>query len=198
MGQAGRTLAATALAIGCALAVPAAASAEIRELTLDRGTLTIKSSDERDVIEVAAGRKSVIVSDRDGVPEAAAPCKGGGIETTLACPRDEVDEVVVDLRDANDRFDGDGKLRFEVDGDAGDDEIDGGDARDLLEGRTGDDRIDGSAGSDEILGGLDDDTLFGKGGRDLLDGGPGKDRGDGGAGKDRCLGVEKAGKGNCA
>ncbi|HEX6116553.1 MAG TPA: hypothetical protein VFY99_05590 [Solirubrobacterales bacterium] len=198
MGPAGRWLAAAALGIAFAILAPASASAEILELSLDRGVLEIKSSDERDVIEVSAGGKSVVIADRDGIPEAAGPCRGGGTETVVSCPRKRVDEAVVDLGDADDSFDGDGDLRFEVEGDTGDDEIDGGDAGDLLEGKYGNDTIDGSAGPDEILGGLDDDAMFGKGGRDRLDGGPGKDSGDGGAGKDRCLGVEQAGKGDCA
>jgi Ca2+-binding RTX toxin-like protein len=191
MAPAGRSLVAVALVFGCITLVPASAGAEIRDLTLDGGVLTIKGGDDADVLEVAAGRKSVVVTDTDPAPEVDAPCKGGPA-TVIRCPRKRVDEVRVDLGDANDEFDGDGDIRFEIDGDAGNDLIDGGDTRDLLEGKRGDDEIDGSEGSDAILGGLDDDRLFGKAGRDLLDGGPGDDRGDGGNGKDTCPGVERA------
>jgi hypothetical protein len=197
MGVSGRSWTGLTVAAAVALAMPAVASAEVTELSLYNGTLEIKASDEVDVLEVAATRKAVVVSDRDGIPETATPCKGGGTSTSATCPRDEVNEVVIDLGDGDDSFDGDGDLRFEVEGDAGDDEMDGGDAADLLEGKYGDDTLDGSEGADVLLGGLDDDSLFGKGGKDRLDGGPGKDRGDGGAGKDRCAGVEK-GKGECA
>ena len=198
MGPAGRLLRFVVLGSLLATVTPAAASAEITEFSLDAGVLELKASDARDVVEVAADSKSVVVSDRDGIPESEAPCKGGGTETTVSCPRKQVKKVVVDLGDDDDTFDGDGKLRFEVEGDSGNDEMDGGDAADLLEGKYGDDTLDGSDGSDELLGGLDDDTLFGKGGKDLLDGGPGDDSGDGGGGKDKCAGVEHAGKGDCA
>ena len=198
MGPAGRLLIGLVLGSLSAAVAPAAASAEITEFGLDGGVLELKASDARDAIEVAAGRKSVVVSDRDGIPESEAPCKGGGTEITVSCPREQVKKVVVDLGDGDDSFDGDGKLRFEVEGDSGDDEIDGGDAADLLEGKYGDDRLDGSDGPDELLGGLDDDVLFGKAGKDLIDGGPGDDRGDGGGGKDKCAGIEHAGKGDCA
>jgi len=196
MGSAGRLLRGVALVIALAIAVPASAGAEVSELSLSGGTLLIKGSDARDVIEVAATRKAVVVSDGDGIPETSTPCKGGGTGATASCPRGKVDEVVVDLGDADDSFDGDGDVRFEVDGDSGADEMDGGDAADLLEGKYGDDTLDGSEGPDKLLGGLDDDTLFGKGGKDRLDGGPGEDWGDGGAGKDKCEGVER-GKGEC-
>lgn len=197
MGPAGRWSAAAALALALATLAPAAASGEIRELSLDGGVLEIKAGDSRDVLEIAARKKAVVVTDRDPAPESEAPCKAGP-STVVRCPRKRVEEVRVDLGDGDDSFDGDGKLRFEVEGDAGDDEIDGGDAGDLLEGKLGDDTIDGSEGGDDIFGGLDDDTIFGKGGRDLLDGGPGEDRGDGGAGVDECDGVERAGKGGCS
>ena len=197
MGAAGRSSAVVALTSVLALGLPGAAGAEVTELALDGGTLAIKASDERDVLEVTAGRNSVVVSDRYGIPESETPCRGDGAGTTVSCPRALVDVVVIDLGDADDSFDGDGDLRFEVEGDSGDDEMDGGDAADLLEGKLGDDTLDGSEGSDELIGGLDDDTLFGKGGKDMLDGGPGADRGDGGAGKDRCHGVEKYPKRGC-
>ena len=181
--------------VGLGLAAPAAA--EIRELELDGGILSIKAGNTRDVIEVAAGDKAVTITDRDRIEAPGPPCEASSANV-VSCPRRKVDEVVVDLGDANDRFDADGSLRFEVDGDSGDDEIDGGDLGDLLEGKFGDDRIDGSEGGDQILGGLDDDVMTGKGGKDLLDGGPGKDRGDGGAGKDKCIGVEQASKRDCS
>jgi hypothetical protein len=196
MGPAGRSWTGLAAIAALALAAPAGAGAEVTELSLRSGTLTLKASDAADVVEVAATRKAVVVSDRDGIPASETPCKGGGTETTVSCPRGQVDEVVVDLGDADDRFDGDGDVRFEIEGDSGNDVMDGGDARDLLEGKFGDDTLDGSGGADELLGGIDDDTLFGKDGKDRLDGGPGYDRGDPGAGKDRCEGVEK-GKGEC-
>jgi Ca2+-binding RTX toxin-like protein len=183
--------------LGVAILAPAGAQAEIRELTLEKGVIEIKAGDTRDVIDVAAGGKSVVVNDHDGAPESAAPCKGGGT-SAVSCPRKQVDEVVVDLGDGDDSFDGDGELRFEVEGDTGDDEIDGGDTGDLLEGKYGDDAIDGSDGSDKIYGGLDDDALVGRGGRDLLDGGPGKDSGAGGAGRDTCDGIEQAGRRDCS
>ena len=188
-----------ALVLGSLFATlaPAAASAEITEFSLDGGVLELKASDAVDEIEVAADRKAVVVSDRDGIPESELPCKGGGTETTVSCPRAQVKKVVVDLGDGDDVFDGDGKLRFEVEGDTGEDEMDGGDAGDLLEGKFGDDTLDGSDGSDELLGGLDDDKIFGKAGKDIVDGGPGDDRGDGGSGKDKCAGIEHAGKGDC-
>ncbi len=143
---------------------------------------------------MAATKKGVVVEDPDGVPSVGPPCEGGYPESSavVTCPRRKVDLVVVDLGDGDDSFDGDGDVRFKVDGDADDDEIDGGDARDLLEGKFGDDSLDGSEGSDSLLGGLGDDRLSGKAGKDLLDGGPGSDRGNGGAGKNRCYGVEKA------
>ena len=183
--------------VGLLFAVPA--GAEIRTVELAGGTLEIKAGDSADVIKVAAGQKSVSVHDRDGIAVVPSGCSGTDDlpMSTIRCPRTQVDQVVVDLGDGNDEFDGDGDVRFEIVGDKGNDEMDGGDAGDLIEGRFGDDTIDGSEGSDEILGGLDDDTMFGRAGKDLLDGGPGKDRGDAGEGKDECAGVEKEKKDTC-
>ncbi len=188
-----------ALACAAALALAAPAAAEVQSVELSGGTLEIKAGAGDDAIQVAAGNNGVTVRDSDGVPTAGPPCEGGYPESspTVTCPRKDVKVVVVELGDGNDVFDGDGKLRFEVSGDKGDDQMDGGDAGDLIEGKLGDDIIDGSEGSDELLGGLDDDRLFGKGGKDVVDGGPGKDRGDAGEGKDKCVGVEKEKKGTC-
>jgi hypothetical protein len=193
MGAAGRRRAAAVAIALFALAAPASGSAEIRELTLDGGVLEIKASNERDVLEIDAGRKSVVVTDTGPVPEAEAPCKSAGA-SVVSCPRKQVQKVLVDMGDADDVFRGSGDLRYEVDGDLGDDRLTGGDASDLLEGRLENDTIDGGDGNDDIFGGLGDDRMKGKDGRDLLDGGPGEDRGAGGEGKDDCPGVEQA---NC-
>jgi hypothetical protein len=194
MGAAGRRRAAVAAIAAFALVLPATASAEIREIALEGGVLEIKAGNERDVLEVEAGRKSVLVADSDPAPVAQAPCKAGPSGNVIRCPRKQVDEVHVDMGDADDVFTGAGDIRFEVDGDLGDDRLTGGDAPDLLEGRLENDTIDGGDGNDDVFGGLGDDRMKGKGGRDLLDGGPGDDRGAGGAGKDDCPGVEQA---NC-
>ena len=193
MGAAGRRRAAVAIVAAFALAVPATASAEIREIGLYGGVLEIKASNERDVLEIKAGGKSVLVADTGPMPEAQAPCKSAG-GAAISCPRKRVDEVHVDMGDADDVFTGVGDIRYEVDGDLGNDRLAGGDASDLLEGRLENDTIDGGDGNDDILGGLGDDRMKGRGGRDLLEGGPGEDRGAGGDGKDDCPGVEQA---NC-
>lgn len=187
----------------CAIALvtsPAAAGAEIRTISLSDGTLEIKGGAGADEIEVSAGRRRVEIGDSDGVPSPGPACDGTYTESSdsVACPRSAVDEVIVDLDDGDNAFDGDGDVRFEVEGGKDADLIDGGDARDLLEGKLGDDELDGSDGGDQLLGGLGDDLLTGKAGRDLLDGGPGRDKGDGGSGKDRCSGIERAAKGACS
>lgn len=191
MGPTGRRRAAALGAVATALVLPAGAGAEVTEVALDRGTLEIRASDEADRVEIAAGGRSVVIDDPDGVPVSEAPCKGGSPSSVIRCPRSRVDSVAIDLGDADDSFDGDGDLPFAVEGDRGNDRVDGGDARDLLEGKFGDDEIDGSAGADRVLGGVDDDVLYGKAGRDEVDGGPGEDSGDGGAGRDRCFGLER-------
>lgn len=190
VSSAGRRIAATALAATIVALAPSSAAAELTELKLRGGTLTVKGGNAVDEIAIAADGRSVVIDDPAGVPEADSPCKGGPPSSVVRCPRGQVDEAVVDLGDGDDVFDGDGDLRFEVDGDRDDDTIDGGDARDLIEGKFGNDEIDGSDGSDRLFGGVDDDIVFGKAGRDLVDGGPGTDEGDGGAGKDKCSGLE--------
>ena len=66
------------VAAAVALAVPAAASAEVAELSLYGGTLEIKASDE---VDVARGRRRPQGRRRQRPrrrPETATPCKGGG------------------------------------------------------------------------------------------------------------------------
>ncbi len=187
-------------AVPAVVVFAAPASAELRQLDLVNGVLMIQAGESADALRVEAKGKAVEISDQDPITSKPNVCEGGYPETSsfVTCPRKQVKKVVVDLGDGNDSFDGDGDIRFEVNGDKGDDVVDGGDAADLLEGKLGDDTLEGSEGSDDLLGGLDDDKLIGKGGRDLLAGGPGTDSGNGGPAKDKCVGVEKAKKGACS
>jgi hypothetical protein len=190
VSSAGRRIAPLALALGALTLAPAAAVAEVTEVDLTGGVLSLKGSPLADEISVVAEGNTVLIDDPGGVPEAEAPCKAGTPSSVISCPRSQVDTVEADLGDAADVFDGDGDLRFEIIGGKDDDEIHGGDARDLLEGKLGGDVITGGAGGDDLLGGLDDDVLSGQGGGDTVDGGPGDDRGKGGGGKDHCAGIE--------
>ena len=138
--------------------------------TLTDGVLTIDGTAAADSIRVSQSGSTITV--RDGV-------------TTTTIDAGQVDEVVINAGDGNDRVRADRLARPAiVDGGAGDDRIYGGNDDDILDGGDGDDRLYGRGGDDSIEGGAGSDLLVGDAGDDDLAGGDGADRINGGAGTD--------------
>ena len=119
-------------------------------------------------------------------PRAGPPCEGGYPEssTVVTCPRRKVDVVVVELGDGQRLVQGRGDIRFDVDGDMGDDEIKGGDANDdLFEGESATTSSVGTTVADDSSA-ASRTTGSGKDGRSST-AAPGKDRCEGGE-QDKC------------
>jgi Ca2+-binding RTX toxin-like protein len=146
--------------------------------TLSGGTLTIKGSNQRDVVvlDVVPGisdptREFYSIRDPAGVKNVPPGCFRFN-RTEIHCPVELVDAFVFDLKGGNDVLLVDEGILEEV-------EAAGGDGNDVVEG---------GARGDELRGGPGSDTQRGKGGGDFLTGGAGNDRQNGGPGRDRILG----------
>jgi hemolysin type calcium-binding protein len=184
------------VALIAALAVPAAASAEVTA-TVIGGELRIVGDDERQspLMTVESERWFNVPADRITVSDPGA-CDGGGL-----CHVSMVRRVVLELRGGDDTqhmvetagrpaewFGGDGNDSIgSTDGDdvahgeAGHDILDdnvnlepSGD--DLLDGGPGHDQLFASEGRDRMVGGPGNDHFYAGSGGDEVDGGPGNDR----------------------
>ncbi|MDW5596787.1 PASTA domain-containing protein [Conexibacter stalactiti] len=193
----------TALALGCAASLAAAASAPAAQLSLEGDTL---------VYRAAPGETNrVIVSTDD--PGELRFLDNAAISFGAPCYRAEWDgedvarcvfagPVRIETGDGADRVSFSSGLpaaqQFTADGGPGDDELSapldglavtfrGGDGTDRLSGGVGNDTLDGGPGNDNLAGGWGNDTLQGGDGDDSLLGDglkPFADVIDGGAGHD--------------
>ncbi|HWH96390.1 MAG TPA: hypothetical protein VNT03_21180 [Baekduia sp.] len=185
-----------ALAAGCLLALPGAASAAVTA-TSDGTTAVLTGTDAAESIDVTFYEGNISI---DGVVTAgpgctadayggAITCPGGtgGVTVNLGGGDDRISSYLTDAPSAkygrydmgagNDFFEGYGSEA--VQGGPGNDKLNGLTGDDDLDGGDGNDTVDGSAGGDVIRGGAGDDVLksdpMETHSPDVIDGGPGRD-----------------------
>jgi Ca2+-binding RTX toxin-like protein len=183
-----------ALAAGCLLALPGAASAAVTA-TSDGTTITVTGSDANEAVDFTFWEGNVTfngqvtagvgcTADTGGV---SCPGVSGGMNVSMGGGDDRISSYMTDAPSAkyarydmgagNDFFEGygsdivqGGPGNDKINGMSGDDEIDGGDGTDTLDGGPGADIIRGGAGDDS----LKSDPMEERSG-DVIDGGPGRD-----------------------
>jgi Ca2+-binding RTX toxin-like protein len=184
-----------ALAAGCLLALPGAASAAVTA-TSDGTTVTVTGTDAPEQVDirlyegqititgsVAAGGGQCVV---DGI-EATCPAGPGGVVATMGGGDDRIHSYLddaatpqygrYDLGAGNDFAEGYGSES--VQGGPGNDELSGLTGDDVLDGGDGNDKLSGAAGADVLRGGAGDDSFTSdpmeNRSPDVIDGGPGRD-----------------------
>ena len=178
------------------LALAHAPVAHASTATVTERTLTfIAAPGEKNTVSIAydAGTSSYRITDSSAPVNSGPGC--GAIDHDLNCVDADIQVIIVNLRDGEDRWGGgDIKVVPSIDGGPGNDALggigflNGGDGNDVLtatdagavmDGGAGDDLLVGGAGDDVMDGGDGGDLLIGNDGNDALTGGPGLDRVDG-------------------
>jgi Ca2+-binding RTX toxin-like protein len=186
-----------ALAAGCLLAIPGAASAAVTA-TSDGTTTTITGTDAAENIDIQFYEGAISIGGDVTATGACAAdefggkvtCPGGagGVVANLGGGDDKLHSYLADAPSArygrydlgtgNDFAEGDGSEV--VQGGPGNDELSGLTGDDELDGGDGTDKVDGGMGADVVRGGAGDDTLksdpMENHSADVIDGGPGRDQ----------------------